>query len=267
MTRAAHARSVEDAIHVALLAFERAPSLRHLSRALEALRELHTIRSQTDRLSLEEVADALQRVRAALREVLPVTAREFIASEAEEHFTTRATTMSTWGLVMMPRSPRDEEVWAPLWEEFAGPSHTEVEPADLWFEPQAQARYEECRITREIDQAHVKAELEDQRRTKEIAERLRKLEEERRVAEELERTQALVRKAKEDHERILQRAHELAPERAKAQAAAEGFANFKEIIESQRNMRIRDAEIELVDIFTGQMRTRTDTKWSGLRVR
>ena len=98
------------------------------------------------------------------------------------------------------------------------------------------------------------------RRTKEIAEEHRKREEERRAAEELERTEALARKAKEDHERILQRARELAPERAKAQAAAEGFTNFKEIIESQRNKRIHTAEAELIRIFTGQKGTRKDRK-------
>ena len=258
-TRSAHTRSVEGALQMAARRFERSPGLHHLARALEAVRDLHAIRSQTDRIHPEDVADALQQMQAALRTVLPVGAREFIASAVEERFAVRAGGMSTWGPVMVPRSSRDDEAWTPLWEEFAGPSHAQVEPADLWFEPQAQARYEEGRLAREIDQAHLQAEIEDQRRTKEIAEEHRKREEERRAAEELERAEALARKAKEDHERILQRARELAPEWAKAQAAAEGFTNFKEIIESQRNKRIRHAEAELIRIFTGQKGTRKDT--------
>jgi hypothetical protein len=259
-TRSAHARSVEEALRMAVLRFERSPGLRHLARALQVVGDLHGIRSQGDRLSPEDVADALQRIETAIRTVLPVGAREFIASEVEERFDARAGGISTWGSVIVPRSSRDDEVWSPLWEQFAGPSHAEVEPADLWFAPQAQARYDERRLAREVDQAHASAELEDRRRTKEIAEEHRKREEERRAAEEQERIQAVARKAKEDHERILQRARELAPERAKAQAAAEGYPNFKMIIESQRDKRIRDAEAELIGLWTGQKGTRKDTK-------
>ena len=109
-------------------------------------------------------------------------------------------------------------MWTPLWEQLVAPSDAEVETAALWFEPQAQARYEERRLAREIDRAHVQAEDEARQRANEIAEADRKHEEERRAAEEQVSTQAMNRKTERDREWIVKRARELAPARAKDQA-------------------------------------------------
>ena len=255
--RNGHTRSVEGALQIAVLRFERAPSMRHIARSLQALRDLEAVRIQNDRLSPEDVAKALYMMEGALRSVLPVLAREFVATEVEERFGVRASSMSTWGPVMMPRSSRDDEVWTPIWEGFAEPSRAEVEPAAPWFEPHAQARYEERRHEREVEQAHVKAEIEDRRRTNEIEEGRRKAEADRQAAQERKRQELAAQKEKEYQAAVVTWAYDVAPNYLQQQV--EPGLTVKSIPEPERSRRIRQIAEVLIRQAVGNG-TRKDKK-------
>jgi hypothetical protein len=242
--REARARSAESSFISALSRFQRSPSSGYLAEAVRALEEVVETRSPRTEPSVEQESQALERLADVIVEEIPSVAREVLALEVEELFATRVDRSLLDDVSMPRRRFGQDDVWMPMWEEF-GSSHSQVEPSGQWFVAEVQARYEDRRLAREVEQAHAEAEAEDRRRGNQIAEECRRREEGRLAAEERKRLELAAQRSEDDRVRFMEWANEQARNTVRSELEVQGLT-LKSIPEPQRSAMIREAKEALI---------------------
>lgn len=231
--REAWACSAEASLIAALLRFRQSPACRNLTEALRAMEDLFEARSpRTGGLGAEQLRRSLDRLVDVIVEEIPSVACEVLASEVEKRFSCVADRSWLVDVSMSHSKSSLDDRWSPTWEQF-GFSHARVEPLGQWFVPQIQARYEELRLAREVEQAQAEAEAEDRRRAHEIAEKRRRQDEERLAAQTRERAELAARRNEEDRRRFMERVNEEARKHVRDELEAGGLT-LKSIPEPQR---------------------------------
>jgi hypothetical protein len=257
--REAWARSAEASFISALLRFRQSPACRYLADALHALEDLFEARSpRTGELSAEQLGQSLDRLVDVIVEEIPPVACEVLASEVEMRFASEADRSWLDDVSMSRSKSKLDDRWIPTWEQF-GFSHSRVEPPGQWFVPEIQARYEELRLAREVEQAHAEAEAEDRRRLSEITEMRRRQDEERLAAQTRESAELAARRSDEDRRRSMEKMNEEARQLVRDEMEARGLT-LKSIPEPQRSARIREVEEALIRRRVGNRRTKRDRK-------
>lgn len=260
--REARACSAEASFIAALLRFRQSPACRNLTEALRAMEDLFEARSpRTGGLGAEQLRQSLDRLVDVIVEEIPSVACEVLASEVEKRFSCAADRSWLDDVSMSRSKSRLDDRWSPTWEQF-GFSHARVEPPGQWFVPEIQARYEELRLAREVEQAQAEAEAEDRRRANEIAEKGRRQDEERLAAQTRENAELAARRNDEHRRHFMEKVNEEARQLVRDEMETRGLT-LKSIPEPQRSAWIREVEEALIRRWVGNRRTKrteSDTK-------
>jgi hypothetical protein len=198
-------RTFASSVH----AFLASPSTAHLHAALRGLEQLIDVeRPRTRAVPAGVSARELDRLVGVLERTLPPIALELLAAMVEERFVASIDQPSL-RQISNATTRRLERRWTPSWERLEA-GGARVEACSSWFVPETQRRYEELRWSRELEQAHAEALVEEEHRAREIAEELdRRAEAERLAREEVARAEAEDR-LKEERLRLAQLAKEQA---------------------------------------------------------